>query len=66
MGFALIVIVGAELLGSDAGIGYLIWRSYQIFAVDAMFAGLLVTAGLGWVATSALDWLELRLLPWRP
>lgn len=66
MGFALIVIVGAELLGSDAGIGYLIWRAYQIFAVDAMFAGLLVTAALGWVATSSLDWLEQRLLPWRP
>jgi NitT/TauT family transport system permease protein len=66
MGFALIVIVGAELLGSDAGIGYLIWRAYQIFAVDAMFAGLLVTAILGWVATTALDWLEQRLLPWRP
>ena len=66
MGFALIVIVGAELLGSDAGIGYLIWRAYQIFAIDAMFAGLLVTAVLGWVATSALDWLEQRLLPWRP
>ena len=66
MGFALIVIVGAELLGSDAGIGYLIWRAYQIFAVDAMFAGLLVTAMLGWVATTALDWLEQRLLPWRP
>ncbi len=66
MGFALIVIVGAELLGSDAGIGYLIWRAYQIFAIDAMFAGLLVTAILGWVATTALDWLEQRLLPWRP
>lgn len=66
MGFALIVIVGAELLGSDAGIGYLIWRAYQIFAVDVMFAGLLVTAVLGWVATIALDWLEQRLLPWRP
>jgi ABC-type nitrate/sulfonate/bicarbonate transport system permease component len=66
MGFALIVIVGAELLGSDAGIGYLIWRAYQIFAVDAMFAGLLVTAMLGWAATTALDWLEQRLLPWRP
>jgi len=66
MGFALIVIVGAELLGSDAGIGYLIWRAYQIFAVDAMFAGLLVTAVLGWAATTVLDWLEQRLLPWRP
>lgn len=66
MGFALIVIVGAELLGSDAGIGFLIWRSYQIFAVDVMFAGLLVTAVLGWLATIALDWMERRVLPWRP
>ncbi len=66
MGFALIVIVGAELLGSDAGIGFLIWRAYQIFAVDTMFAGLLVTAVLGWVATAGLDWLEGRALPWRP
>ena len=66
MGFALIVIVGAELLGSDAGIGFLIWRAYQIFAVEVMFAGLLVTAVLGWLATIALDWLERRALPWRP
>lgn len=66
MGFALIVIVGAELLGSDAGIGFLIWRSYQIFAVDAMFVGLLVTAILGWLATIGLDWLEHTALPWRP
>ena len=66
MGFALIVIVGAELLGSDAGIGFLIWRSYQIFAIDAMFVGLLVTAILGWLATIALDWLERLAIPWRP
>jgi len=65
MGFALIVIVGAELLGSDAGIGFLIWRAYQIFAIDVMFAGLLVTALLGWVATAGLDSLERWALPWR-
>ena len=66
MGFALIVIVGAELLGSTSGIGFLIWRSYQIFDINAMFAGLLVTAILGWVATAGLDWLEHRALPWKP
>lgn len=66
MGFALIVIVSAELLGSDAGIGFLIWRSYQIFAVDAMFVGLLVTAILGWLATISLDGMERLALPWRP
>ncbi len=65
MGFALIVIVGAELLGSEAGIGFLIWRAYQIFAIDVMFVGLLVTAVLGWAATVGLDWVEHRLLPWR-
>lgn len=66
MGFALIVIVGAELLGSDAGIGFMIWQSYQIFDVEKMFAGLLVTAVLGWLLTVALDALERRALPWRP
>lgn len=66
MGFALIVIVGAELLGSDAGIGFLIWRSYQIFAIEAMYVGLLITAILGWFATIALDWLERLAMPWRP
>lgn len=65
MGFALIVIVSTELLGSDAGIGFLIWRSYQIFAVDAMFVGLLVTAVLGWLAAISLDWLERKAMPWR-
>ncbi len=65
MGFALIVIVGAELLGSDAGIGFLIWRAYQIFAIDVMFAGLLITALLGWLATAGLDWIERWALPWR-
>lgn len=65
MGFALIVIVGAELLGSDAGIGFLIWRSYQIFAVDQMFVGLLVTAVLGWLATISLDGLERLAMPWK-
>src|SRR2546428_142494 len=65
MGFAMIVIVGAELLGSDAGIGFLIWRSYQSLAIDVMFAGLLVTAVLGWLATITLDWLERRAMPWR-
>jgi NitT/TauT family transport system permease protein len=66
LGFALIVIFGAELLGSDAGIGFLIWQSYQIFDVETMFAGLLVTAVLGWTATLALDAIERRALPWRP
>ncbi|HXF81337.1 MAG TPA: ABC transporter permease [bacterium] len=66
MGFALIVIVGAELLGSDAGIGFLIWQSFQIFDVEKMFAGLLTTAALGWGATLALDAIERRALPWRP
>jgi len=66
MGFALIVIVGAELLGSDAGIGFMIWQSYQIFDVEKMFAGLLVTAVLGWGATLVLDAIERRALPWRP
>lgn len=65
LGFALLVIVGTELLAAKSGIGYLIWQSYQILAIDRMFVGLLVTAILGWLIALGTDWLERRLIPWQ-
>lgn len=65
MGFAITVIVGAEFLGSQDGIGALIWRSYQTFNLEAMYVGLIVTALLGWLANLALEEVERVLVPWR-
>ena len=67
LGFALIVIVGAEFLSPrKGGVGDLIWQSWQIYAIKKMFVGLIVTGLLGWALTLALDLVERIALPWKP
>jgi NitT/TauT family transport system permease protein len=66
MGVALLLIVAAEFVGASSGVGYLIWSSWQNFSLDRMFVGLVTIAGLGYLFTMALEFLEGRILPWRP
>lgn len=65
LGFSLLVIVGTEFLAARNGIGYLIWNAYQIFAIETMYIGLIVTALLGWVLNLVMDGLERIAIPWR-
>jgi NitT/TauT family transport system permease protein len=65
MGVALIVIVSAEFVGAKSGIGYFIWNSWSIFQVEWMYAGLMVTAILGFVSAVLLGALERVLVPWK-
>ena len=68
-GFALIVVVGTEFVaprsGGATGLGILIWDSWQILDIEAMYVGLVLTALLSWALNFALDEAELWLLPWR-
>jgi ABC-type nitrate/sulfonate/bicarbonate transport system permease component len=65
LGFALIVIVGTEFLASNVGVGARIWRSYQVLDIEAMYAGLLTTALIGWGLSLAVDAAERVVMPWR-
>lgn len=65
LGFSLLVIVGTEFLASKNGIGYLIWNSYQTFAIEKMYVGLIVTALLGWLLSLVMDEVERVAIPWR-
>ena len=65
MGVALIVIVSAEFVGAKSGIGYFIWNSWSIFQVEWMYAGLMVTAILGFLSALLLGALERLLVPWK-
>lgn len=65
LGFALTVIVGTELLLPQGGIGALIWKSYQLYDISTIFAGLIVVALIGWVFNTFMLELERHLLPWR-
>ena len=67
LGFALIVVVGTEFVASGArsGVGVLIWESWQVLNIEAMYVGLILTAALGWALNFAMDEIEVALLPWR-
>jgi len=64
LGVALLVIVGAEFVAANKGIGYLIWISWSTLAVNKMYVGLMVIAALGLLTTNGLEWLRRRLMPW--
>lgn len=66
MGVALLLIVAAEFVGASSGIGYLIWSSWQNFSIDRMFVGLVTLAAIGYIFTMGLEFLETRILPWKP
>ena len=63
---ALLLCVATEFVGARSGLGYLIWNSWQTFAVSTMYCGLVVCALLGVVFQLLIDLLERLLIPWKP
>lgn len=64
MGNALILVVSAEFIAADDGLGYYIWTAWQVLDVGQMFGGLVVVAVLGAVMLLGGEALEKRLMPW--
>jgi NitT/TauT family transport system permease protein len=65
IGMSLIVVVIAENFGTEYGLGYVIWHSWQIFEVRDMFVALILVALLGYLSQLAVVGLERVLIPWR-
>jgi NitT/TauT family transport system permease protein len=65
LGMALIVVVVAEQFGTKTGLGFLIWRSWQVFEVRDMFVGLMMAALLGTLLQFLMNRLEHRLVRWK-
>ena len=65
LAIALIVTVASEMLSSQPGVGHLMLVAARAFRSADIFAGILVLGMLGFVANSALQKLEDRLLAWR-
>lgn len=67
LGFALsfFVIVAAEFIAADSGLGFLINDSRTFFAVSQMLAGAVVIGVIGLLFNVLLRLLEARLLRWR-
>lgn len=65
MGMALILIVAAELSAAKAGVGWMIWRAYDMFDIEQMFVALIMLSVLGYVFSLLLDALERWVVPWK-
>lgn len=65
LGMAFILIVIAEMLGAQEGLGYMLVNSWTLFQVNTMYSALVAIGILGIVLQYLLTRLERRLLPWR-
>ena len=65
IGYSLVIVVAAEFSGADAGIGYLIWQSWETFSIKAMYAGIFVIGALGFTFAYTLEYLEQKFVPWK-
>jgi NitT/TauT family transport system permease protein len=64
-GTALLVIIAAEFVGANEGIGFLIWHSWTTLVSENMFVGFVVIAALGMLSTWLLNRLARVVMPWQ-
>ncbi len=64
LGVSLLVIVAAEFVSANEGLGQLIWTSWTTLAVGKMYAGLVVIAALGLIFSNGLEYVERLMMPW--
>ena len=64
-GAALLVIIAAEFVAANEGIGYLIWRSWTTLVTENMFVGFAVIALLGVLFSWLLQAVARLVMPWQ-
>ena len=66
LGFALVVIVGAEFFtGDKAGLGFRIWRANELFDIVRYFAYLIAVGIMGYVLALLLARITRMMVPWQ-
>jgi NitT/TauT family transport system permease protein/sulfonate transport system permease protein len=63
-GASILVLVGAEFVQGDDGLGHLIWHSWSLFMADRMYVGIVVVAVSGALFTMAIAAVGRWLTPW--
>ena len=64
-GVALLLVVSAELIAADSGLGFLILNAADLLQTEDLMVGLAVLSALGLVFNAALVWLEHRVVKWK-
>lgn len=64
-GQALIIVVSTEFVSGQDGVGFMIWNSWQVLNVSAMFVGLAIVALVGWIGSLIINAIGRRAVPWQ-
>jgi ABC-type nitrate/sulfonate/bicarbonate transport system permease component len=65
LAISFIIGTAAEFIAAKSGIGYLIWSSWELLQVDAMFVGIVTIGLLGVVTSTLFVELERKIIPWK-
>jgi NitT/TauT family transport system permease protein len=60
----MIVIIAAEMIAADRGLGYMILTAQQNFQTPELYAGIATVAMLGFLGDRAIRRLKARICPW--
>jgi NitT/TauT family transport system permease protein len=62
---ALLLVVSAEMIGAEFGIGAFVLQAGNLMQTDQLLAGVVILSLFGLAVGKLIDWLETRLLHWR-
>lgn len=65
MGTCWFLVVTAEMISGQFGIGYFTWESYTMQKYPEIIVGMLVIGVLGMVSSASVRWLGAFLMPWQ-
>ena len=65
LAIAIILLVAAEMLGAEYGIGAYVLEAGSLYDLDRLFAGVVILSLLGVLVSATISLLERRLLGWR-
>ncbi len=65
VGYGLILIVAAEMVAANAGIGFRIWMSWETYLIKDIYVCLATISTIGIILSVGLDKLEEKIIHWK-
>ena len=64
LGTGWMVVLAAEMIGADSGVGFLITRGTEFFDVPLIFVGMICIGIVGALLSLVIEMIERRICPW--
>ncbi|WP_055697601.1 ABC transporter permease, partial [Streptomyces silaceus] len=66
IGVGWICVISAEMISGEYGVGYRTWQDYTVVDYPGVFVGMVTIGALGWLTSTAVEFLGRRATSWLP